>query len=165
MKRNNNKKLSEYSSSLVSHLGSKQFQNLEVFQCTLVFPTFLKNCRLRSELYSRFSRFFCSRLEWSAKRCLTNPAWEQMGAQGAAVRPAGRPTACGQKRWGLVLLFIAACGDPWPLYGAVQFTKHILIHYPIPSSQQSHKKQTLLAPFFSQRNWRLSKLKWFSWGH
>lgn len=57
--------------------------------------------------------------------------------------------------------FTAAGGDPWPFYVSIQFTEHILVHYSTPSSQQSNKKLTLLAPFFSQRNWRLSKLKWF----
>lgn len=65
----------------------------------------------------------------------------------------------------LVPPVIAADDDPSPLHGTVQFTKHILVHYSTPSSQRSCKKQTLLAPFFSRRNWRLSRLKWFSQGH
>ena len=95
-----------------------------------------------NSLYSRFSRFFWSSLEQFSKRVHTDAAWNQTGEPGTAVRPEWDPIHLPKH----LFSFTAAGGDPWPFYVSIQFTEHILVHYSTPSSQQSNKKLTLLAP-------------------
>ena len=86
--------------------------------------------------YSRFSRFFCSSLEQFSKRVHTDSARDRQQRQGQCTKE-DLALSPREEWW----------PRSWPV--VIQGTEHILVHYSTPSSQQSNKKLTLLAPFFS----------------